>query len=270
MSTPAKSAVITGAASGIGLGLAREAARRGLRLVLADRDASALATAADALPDALAVPTDVTDQAAVDRLAEIAFDRFGGQVDLLFNNAGIMATGFTWEIDPARWDASLKVNVGGVLNGIRAFVPRMLKAATPARIINTASVGGFNPSPLMAPYSATKFAVVAITESLKGELDMLKAPIAVSLLAPGPVRSAIFDDPFGGEIHPATESFVEALRSMIGQYGMDPEPFAAAVFDAIDRGDYWIVPQPEALDPMLERRHVMIAQRAQPSFDFLS
>lgn len=269
MTTTPKSAVITGAASGIGLGLAREAARRGLRLVLADRDATALAAVADALPDALAVPTDVTDQSAVDRLAEAAYDRLGA-VDLLFNNAGIMATGFTWEIDPARWDASLKVNIGGVLNGIRAFVPRMLQAAAPARIINTASVGGFNPSPLMSPYSATKFAVVAITESLKGELDMLGAPIAVSLLAPGPVRSAIFDDPFSGTIHPATEKFVEALRGMIGQYGMDPEPFAAAVFDAIDRGDYWIVPQPEALDPMLEQRHAMIAQRAQPSFGFLS
>lgn len=268
MSEAPKSAVITGAASGIGLGLAREAARRGMRLVLADRDATALAAAADALPDALAVPTDVTDQAAVETLAETAYRRLG-QVDLLFNNAGIMATGFSWEIEPARWDASLKVNVGGVLNGIRAFVPRMLQAARPARIVNTASVGGFNPSPLMAPYSATKFAVVALTESLKGELDMLGAPIAVSLLAPGPVRSAIFDDPFGGNIHPATEQFVEALRGMIGQYGMDPEPFAAAVFDAIARGDYWIVPQPEALDPMLDRRHAMIAKREQPSFDFL-
>jgi short-subunit dehydrogenase len=122
----------------------------------------------------------------------------------------------------------------------------------------------------MAPYSATKFAVVSITESLKVELDMLSAPIAVSLLAPGPVRSAIFDDPFSGNIHPATQKFVDALRTMIGQHGMDPEPFAAAVFDAIERGDYWIVPQPEALDPMLEQRHKMIAERAQPRFDFFS
>lgn len=266
--TEARNAVITGAASGIGLGLAHEAAKRGMRLVLADRNAEALAAAAALLPDALAVPTDVTDPAAVEQLAAAAFDRFG-TVDLLFNNAGIMATGFIWEIDPARWDASLKVNVGGVLNGIRAFVPRMLAAGAPARIINTASVGGFNPSPLMAPYSATKFAVVALTEALKGELDMLGASIAVSLLAPGPVRSAIFDDPFSGEIHPATAQFVEALRAMIGQYGLDPEPFAERVFDAIGRGDYWIVPQPEALDPMLERRQAMIAARAQPSFDHM-
>lgn len=261
-----KSAVITGAASGIGLGLAREAARRGVRLVLADRDAAALAEVAAALPDAIAVVTDVADPAAVEELARRAFERLG-TVDLLFNNAGIMATGFSWEIEPARWDASLAVNIGGVVNGLRAFVPRMLAAGSPARIVNTASVGGFGPSPLMSPYSATKFAVVAITEGLKGELDMLGAPIAVSLLAPGPVRSAIFDDPFGGKaIHPATRKFVDTLRAMIGEQGMDAEPFAATVFDAIARGEYWIVPQPDALDPMLERRHRMIRDRASPDF----
>jgi NAD(P)-dependent dehydrogenase (short-subunit alcohol dehydrogenase family) len=153
-----KTAVITGAASGIGLGLAREAARRGIWMVLADRDEAALREVAAALPDALAVPTDVADPVAVQALADAAFDHLGS-VDLLFNNAGIMATGFTWEIEPARWDASLAVNIGGVLNGLRAFVPRMIAAGTPSRIVNTASVGGFGPSPLMSPYSATKFAV---------------------------------------------------------------------------------------------------------------
>lgn len=267
MTFEGKGAVITGAASGIGLGLAREAAKRGMRLILADRDVAALEQAAAALPGALAVPTDVTDPAAVERLAAIAYERLE-TVDLLFNNAGIMATGFLWEIEPRRWEASLAVNIGGVLNGVRAFVPRMLKANVQTRIINTASVGGFNPAPLMAPYSATKFAVVALTESLKGELDMLQAPISVSLLAPGPVRSAIFDDPFGGEVHSATQGFVDHLRSMIGEHGLDPEPFAALVFDAIARGDYWIVPQPEALDPMLEERHRMIKARAAPRFNF--
>ena len=267
MTFEGQGAVITGAASGIGLGLAREAARRGMRLVLADRDAAGVEAAAAALPDAIAVAVDVTDPDAVERLAATAYDRLE-TVDLLFNNAGIMATGFVWEIEPKRWEASLAVNIGGVLNGVRAFVPRMLEAARPVRIVNTASVGGFNPAPLMAPYSATKFAVVALTESLKGELDMLRAPIAVSLLAPGPVRSAIFDDPFGGEVHPATQGFVDHLRSMIGEHGLDPEPFAALVFNAIARGDYWIVPQPEALDPMLEQRHRMIADRTQPSFAY--
>lgn len=265
MNFTGKTAVITGAASGIGLGLAREAARRGIRLVLADRDAGALAEAVGAIKGAVGVVTDVSDTASVAALAEQAFGSLG-TVDLLFNNAGIMATGFTWEIEPARWDASLAVNVGGVLNGLRAFVPRMIAQGDRSRIINTASVGGFAPSPLMTPYSATKFAVVAITEGLKAELDMLGAPVDVSLLAPGPVRSAIFDDPFGGAIHPATEQFVQTLRGMIAEYGMDPEPFAAAVFDSIGRGEYWIFPQPEAINPMLERRTRMILDRREPDF----
>lgn len=264
MSFSGKTAVITGAASGIGLGLALEAARRGMRVVMADRDSEALAAVARSIEAAVPVVTDVSDAASVAALADRAFAL--GSVDLLFNNAGIMATGFTWEIEPARWDASLAVNVGGVLNGLRTFVPRMIAQGGASRIVNTASIGGFAPSPLMSPYSATKFAVVAITEALKAELDMLGARVSVSLLAPGPVRSAIFDSSFGSSVHPATERFVEAVRAMIAEHGMDPEPFAAAVFDTIARGEYWIFPQPETIDPMLERRTRMILDRCDPEF----
>ena len=182
-------AVITGAASGIGAGLAREAARRGMKLVLADRDAARLDEVAASIGDAaLAVPTDVTDPAALQALADAAYATHG-QVDLLFNNAGVLSTGLSWEIPADRWQMSLDVNVRGIVNALRAFVPRLIAADRPARIINTASVGGFLPAPLMAPYSATKFAVVALTESLAGELSMLGSKVQVSLLAPGPVKS---------------------------------------------------------------------------------
>ena len=259
-------AVITGAASGIGRGLAREAASRGYRLVLADRDADALAGVAAELPDALAVPTDVTDRDAVFALAEAAFDRLE-TVDLLFNNAGVMATGLSWEISAERWQQSLDVNIGGIVHGLAAFVPRMIAAGTPSRIINTSSVGGFMPSPLMAPYSATKFAALALTESLKAELDMIGAPVAVSLLAPGPVSSGIFDDPFGGrDIDAATQGFVDTMREMVVENGMDADAFAVPVFEAIERGEYWIIPQPEALDERLEARNRMIASRTSPTF----
>ena len=122
-------AVITGAASGIGAGLAREAARRGMKVVLADRDAAKLKAVADAIGDAaLAVPTDVTDPAALEALAEAAYAAHG-QVDLLFNNAGVLSTGFSWEISAKAWQTSLDVNIGGIVNGLRAFVPRLLAAA---------------------------------------------------------------------------------------------------------------------------------------------
>ena len=138
-------AVITGAASGIGAGLAREAARRGMQVVLADRDAAQLKVVAQAIGDAaLAVPTDVTDPAALEALADAAYAAHG-QVDLLFNNAGVLSTGFSWEMSAKTWQTSLDVNIGGIVNGLRAFVPRLLAADRPARIINTASVGGFLP-----------------------------------------------------------------------------------------------------------------------------
>ncbi|MBS0255264.1 MAG: SDR family NAD(P)-dependent oxidoreductase [Proteobacteria bacterium] len=254
-------AVITGAASGIGAGLAREAARRGMRVVLADRDAAALADVACAIgPAAHAVPTDVSDPAALEALAEAAYAL--GPVSLLFNNAGVLSTGRSWEIDAAAWQRSLDVNIGGVVNGLRAFVPRMLAAGQPARIVNTASVGGFLPSPLMAPYSATKFAVVALTECLAGELAMAGAPIAVSLLAPGPVKSEIFRE----APPPAAGAFHTMLTGLLAEHGLTPDQFAPLVFDAVARGDYWIIPQPEALEPGWSERNAAIAARRPPAF----
>src|SRR6201996_2994771 len=213
-------AVITGAASGIGTGLARKALSLGMRVVIADVQAEALnAFAATLEGKVVAVPTDVSDPDAVEALAEHAYAEFG-QVDLLFNNAGVMATGFSWEIEPARWERSINVNFYGVLHGLRSFVPRLLKAGRPAHITNTSSVGGFLPSPMMAPYSVTKFAVVALTESLQGELNMLSAPIGVSLLAPGPVSSGIFNDPFGAKIRPEVQQFVDYLRKLLTEHGL--------------------------------------------------
>ena len=141
--------------------------------------------------------------------------------------------------------------VNGVLHGIRSFVPRLLKAGRPAHIVNTASVGGFLPSPLMAPYSVTKFAVVALSESLYGELQMLGAPIGVSLLAPGPVDTGIFNDPFGTHIPPAVQGFVETLRGMLSQHGLSPDAFAERVFEGLAKGQFWLLPQPEAIDEQL-------------------
>jgi NAD(P)-dependent dehydrogenase (short-subunit alcohol dehydrogenase family) len=255
-------AVITGAASGIGAGLAREAARRGMQLVLADRDTAALAEVAEQIGDAaMVVGTDVTDAAAVEALADTAFERHGA-VDLLFNNAGVMSTGLSWEIPPEKWEASWRVNVEGIVNGLRAFVPKMIAADRPARIINTASVGGFLPSPMMAPYSATKFAVVALTEALAGELKMLRTKIDVSLLAPGPVKSQIFREAPPAAAH----QFHELMTSLLDHDGLEPDAFAALTFDAIERGEYWIIPQPEAFDDGFAARNSIISKRSPPIF----
>ena len=260
-------AVITGAASGIGAGLARHAASLEMKLVLADWDEAALKEVADSVStEAIAVPTDVRDEAAVQSLADAAFERFG-EIDLLFNNAGVLSSGLSWEIDAETWQRSVDINIGGVVNVMRAFVPRLNAADRPARIINTSSVGGFLTSPFMAPYSATKFAIVAITEAMAGELAAMNSKLQVSLLAPGPVKSAIMDE----EAPTETAEFMTVIRGMNDEHGMTPDEFAPLVFAAIERGDYWIVPQPEILDSALQERTEMILNRKPPvSFDFTS
>lgn len=255
-------AVITGAAGGIGAGIAREAARRGMDVVLADWDEAGVRAVADGIGEAaLGVATDVSSLSSCEELAETAYSRHG-QVDLLFNNAGVLSTGFCWEIPPERWRQSLDVNIDGVLNGLRAFVPRLIAAHRPARIINTASIGGFLPSPLMATYSVTKFATVALTECLAGELKMLGAPIEVSLLAPGPVKSGIFREPPPG----VAGKFHQAMVDLLEQHGLTGDEFAPLVLDAVERGEYWIIPQPEAFDPGFAARHEIIVTRRQPNF----
>jgi NAD(P)-dependent dehydrogenase (short-subunit alcohol dehydrogenase family) len=255
-------AVITGAASGIGAGLARKAHALGMRLVLADVSVEALQALARET-NALAVLTDVASAESVEKLAERAYAKYG-QVDFLFNNAGVMAAGNSWEIEAQRWRRTVDINLFGVLHGIRSFVPRMLAAKRPARIINTSSVGGFMASPLMSPYSATKFAVVALTESLRAEMELLGAPVSVSLLAPGPVKTGIFRDPCGPEASDAARGFVAQLVQMTDQLGISPEELAERAFAGIVENRFWLIPQPEALDEGLRARTDGILARATP------
>ncbi|TNM42044.1 SDR family NAD(P)-dependent oxidoreductase, partial [Nocardioides albidus] len=239
-----RTAVITGAGSGIGKGLAQHAASLGMRLVLADIDQARLDALAAELPgEVLTVATDVADPEAVDRLAAAAFERFGS-VELLVNNAGIMRIGYSWELSAEDWSTAIDVNLRGVVNGVRSFVPRLLAQGTAAHVVNVSSVGGFLPSPMMAPYTATKFAVLGLTESLALELQMLQSPVRVSVVTPGPVRSAIFakapetDDP-------ALLGFHEYLARQNVEEGIPGEEYARTVLDAVAAGEYWVITHPE-------------------------
>ncbi len=251
-----KVAVITGAASGIGRGLARHAASQGMQLVLADVNVPALEAAAAELAgvEVLTQVVDVSDAAAVDHLAGESYRAFGC-VDLLFNNAGIMATGLSWEISPEVFQRTLAVNFNGVVNGVRAFLPRMNAQGRPGHIVNTASMGGLVSSPIMAPYAASKFAVVAFSESLRDEVRMLELPLGVSVLCPGPVLSDILDETQGGsEQHPRVQRFVQKLRQKQQQNGISPEELARRAFRDIEAGKFWLLPQPESVREGVERR----------------
>ena len=253
-------AVITGAASGIGAGLAREACSRGMAVVLVDSDGDALdMTAANLSGSVLARKIDVRDQAELNDLADFVYSRFD-HVDLLFNNAGVLYSGRVWEINSEAWSKSFDVNVLGIINGLRTFIPRLIATEKPARIINTASVGGFFSGPWLAPYSSSKAAVVALTESLAHELAEVAPWISVSLLAPGPVKTALLNDPTSND----STGLVEKMRRLTETSGADPEKYARSIFSAIDRGDFWIVPQPESLDRRLVERTAMIIERRSP------
>lgn len=179
-------AVITGAAGGLGLALARQCAARGMRLVLADLDAVALEAAVTTFggPErCLARRADVTRAEDVEALAEAAEARFGA-VHLLFNNAGVGVSKTIAETTSNDWRWVLGVNLWGVLHGLAAFLPRMQAHGDEARIVNTASAAGFLSEPGMGAYSVSKHAVVVVSETLRRELELEKSRVGVTVLCP--------------------------------------------------------------------------------------
>jgi NADP-dependent 3-hydroxy acid dehydrogenase YdfG len=258
-------AVITGAASGIGRGLAEEGARQGLRLVLADIDEAALRALAAQLQgqgsEVLACVTDVADPEQVARLRDAAVARFAG-VDLLFNNAGVMQTGYSWTIDARQWQRMLDINLKGVINGIHAFMPLLLEQGRPAHVVNTASLAGLISSPLMAPYNVTKQAVVALSETLHYELEQLGAQVAVSVLCPGPVASAIMASDAVAE---GPAAALNALLDDSIRAGMAPRALAELVFQAVAEKRFWILPH-KFFKPALEQRLRSILDESNPRF----
>lgn len=187
-------AVVTGAASGLGLGLAHAFAARGLGVVLADVEAGPLETAVAAMEadghEVLGVPTDVRFQEQLDALAAATLERFG-RVDVVCNNAGVIAlSGPSWEAPLEDWDWVLGVNLYGVVHGIRAFVPHLV-AQNSGHIVNTASGAGLATSPGMAPYTVSKHGVVALTHGLQDELAEAAPGVGVTVVCPGLFASNI-------------------------------------------------------------------------------
>lgn len=180
-------AVVTGAASGIGRALAGALAELDMKLVLADVEASALNEVAEGLAQAgrsaVAVPTDVSQADAVTALAERAYEEFGA-VHLLCNNAGVFAAGLSYDAPQSDYDWCFGVNVWGILNGLRSFVPRMLEAGEPGHIVNTASMAALTSVPFSAPYAMSKAAVLSLSESLYLEMQARSASLGVSVVCP--------------------------------------------------------------------------------------
>jgi NAD(P)-dependent dehydrogenase (short-subunit alcohol dehydrogenase family) len=240
-------AVITGAASGIGLALASRAAREGMRVVLADVEAKALETATESLraSGATVFPhqIDVRDEAEVEALANRVYNEFGA-VHLLCNNAGVLNRNKpTWEHSIADWQWVLGVNVWGVVHGIRAFVPRMLASGEEGHVVNTASMAGLVTGGIgTAVYDASKHAVLSLSESLFKDLAIAQNKVSASVLCPGAVNTNIFTaernrptdlSPGGAGVPGAATEFPDE--------SFPPEEMANQVFDAVRANRFYVL-----------------------------
>jgi len=251
--------VITGAASGIGRGIAERCVREGMKVVLADIDEANLAIAEAELKalggTVLGVRTDVSKRNDVEQLARRALDAFG-QVHLLFNNAGVGAGGTPWEATWNDWEWVIGVNLWGVIHGVKIFTPLMLAQNTECHIINTSSAAGLVVGGFSAPYSVTKHAVVALSESLYLTLEKQNSLVKVSVLCPGLVRTNIADaernrpaELRNGPVKmtPEMQAGLTAFKAILDA-SMPPLQVAGVVFDAIEKEQFYILPHPEWIE----------------------
>lgn len=250
-------AVITGAASGIGFGLAERAAAEGMTVVMADVEARALEAAAETLrqrgASVVSHRVDVSSEAEVEALATRVFADLGA-VHLLCNNAGVIGRQQpAWEYSIADWQWVIGVNVWGVIHGIRGFVPRMLAGGDEGHIVNTASMAGLVTGGLgSAVYDAGKHAVLSLSESLYRDLTVRQTNVSASVLCPGAVQTNIFaaernrPAAFGGAEDPPPASG----RSQVNRADVImPAMIAEQVFDAVRANRFYVlVAQPEMLD----------------------
>ncbi|MCF8198798.1 MAG: SDR family NAD(P)-dependent oxidoreductase [Sulfuritalea sp.] len=248
-----RTAVITGAASGIGLELARRAAREGMNLVLADIENARLEAAAAELnlpaERVLLRKTDVSQESEIAALADAAFARFGN-VHLLCNNAGVGLTRVTWEHSTADWQWVLGVNLWSVIHGIQHFLPKMLEQGDEGHIVSTSSVAGLLSTPGMAAYNVSKHGVVTLSETLYGELLAAKAKVGVSVLCPAWVPTGIHQSSRNrqerfGDAAPAaglSAAYEERMGQAVKRGLLTATDMANEVFSAVSEGRFYVIP----------------------------
>jgi NAD(P)-dependent dehydrogenase (short-subunit alcohol dehydrogenase family) len=269
-------AVITGAASGFGLEASRVAARRGMKIVMADVQADALATAqaeieglgAEVLPFRL----DVSRAAEVEALAAATFARFGVP-NFVFNNAGVGAGGLIWEHTAADWDWVIGVNLMGVAHGVRVFTPAMLEAAAKnptweGHVVNTASMAGLLNAPNMGVYNVSKHAVVSMSETLHQDLALLTEQVHAHVLCPYFVPTGISRSHRNrpADMAPARPTKSQLIAQAMSDKAVGSGKVTAAqvaqwVFEACDERRFYIYSHPHALGGVQVRLEDVVTAR---------
>ena len=233
-------AVVTGAASGIGLAVVEAFLAEGMRVVMADRDETRLNAEADRLArhrDVLPVVVDVRDPDAVDALADTAVERFGA-LHVAVNNAGVVNRGNAWELTIEDWHSVLDINLWGVIHGVRSFVPRILASGEEGHIVNTASMAAVLPVGGIAPYTVAKHGILGLSDVLRLDLDAADAQIGVSVVMPGMIRTAM--NPIGT---------------------VEPDFVASNILDAIKRNRAYVFTDDHHQDRVNDRLSAILAAR---------
>ena len=253
-------AVVTGAASGLGLGMAHALVERGMSVVIADIDADRLSVAEGELDargaTAMAVVTDVTKQPSVAELADRTVERFG-RVDVVCLNAGVSIRGRAWELTEQDWRWVYDVNVFGVVHGIRSFAPTLL-AQNSGHLVITASNSSVTTLPSVAPYVSSKHAVLAVAETLQHDLAAVPSEVLVSVVLPGAIRSnmadALLHRPAEYGAATVADEVREASRRYLERYGEDPMAMADRVLrQALDDHQFCIFSVPSDVSMLTDR-----------------
>ena len=257
-----KVAVVTGAAGGIGLGLAQAFVDEGLRVVLADIDESRLEDAVSGLArdgaNVVGVPTDVAARVSVEALRDAAVDHFGA-VHILCNNAGGPFPGATTDLSDAEWDFVLGANLFGVVNGIRAFLP-LFEAQGEGHLNATSSMSGLVPFPPVVAYNVAKFGVIALMETLARELRMSDSPVEASVMCPGEVATRAVENAVvlarsSGHEPAVSQELLESAQSGLLRTGIDPLEAGRITVEGIRTARFWIFTHPEWIEGPFRRRY---------------
>ena len=261
-----KVAFITGGASGIGLGMARVFLSAGMKVIIADirRDhlESALGAFNGDTENIHTMQLDVTDRNAMEAAAHEA-ERVFGNVHVLCNNAGMYLYGAIQKATYEDWDWTLNVNLGGVINGIHAFLPGMISHGEGGHIVNTSSISGIFVSGGTGIYATSKFAVVGLSEALR--LDLAPEKIGVSVLCPGFVNSNVYDcgktrpDRLANSGYTVKPEILEKLKKAHEEIGMDPLEVGEKVLSAIRRNRLYIFTHPEFAGEIRRRSDALLA-----------